>query len=69
MNKKNIVLQTVVETPEFIKQAKIAMDDKTCDGFIDFIAKNPLAGDIIQGTGGARRLDGKVILIQESAEV
>ena len=48
------ILQTVVETTEFIKQATNCMDDKTRENFIDFIAKNPLAGDLIQGTGGAR---------------
>jgi mRNA-degrading endonuclease RelE of RelBE toxin-antitoxin system len=56
MKSKNIILQTVIETPEFIKQAKIAMDDKMRDNFIDFIAKNPLAGDLIQGTSGARKI-------------
>jgi len=52
---KNI-LQTVVETAEFAKQAKVCMDDKTKQDFINFIAKNPLAGDLIQGTGGARKI-------------
>ena len=51
-----MILQTVVETPEFIKQAKECMDDDTRNQFIDFIAKNPLAGDIISGTGGARKI-------------
>lgn len=53
---KENTLQTVVETPEFIKQAKDCMDDKTRESFIDFIAKNPLEGDLIQGTGGARKI-------------
>lgn len=49
-------LQTVVETPEFIKQAKDCMDDKERKNFINYIAANPLAGDLIQGTGGARKI-------------
>lgn len=53
---KESTLQTVVETPEFIKQAKNCMDDKTRENFIYFIAKNPLEGDLIQGTGGARKI-------------
>ena len=52
---KNI-LQTVVETPEFIKQAEYYMDEGDKKNLIDFIAKNPLAGDLIQGTGGARKM-------------
>jgi hypothetical protein len=46
-----MLLQTVVETPEFIKQSKICMTDKARNEFIDFIAKNPLAGDVIPGAG------------------
>ena len=53
---KNIILQTVVETSEFAKQARVCMEDNVRIQFIDFIAKNPLAGDIIPGTGGARKM-------------
>jgi mRNA-degrading endonuclease RelE of RelBE toxin-antitoxin system len=49
-------LQTVVETPEFIKQAKECMDDEVRTDFINFIANNPTSGDLIQGTGGARKI-------------
>jgi hypothetical protein len=54
MNNKN--LQTVVETFEFVKQAKSCMEKQAKDEFIDFIAKNPFAGDLIPGTGGARKI-------------
>lgn len=54
MNKK--IWQTVVETPEFIRQAETCMDKESKKAFIDFIAKNPLAGDLIPGTGGARKV-------------
>src|SRR5690349_10933366 len=50
------ISQTVVETPEFIKQAKSCMNDKEREDFINFIAKNPSDGDLIQGTGGARKI-------------
>lgn len=50
------ILQTVIETTEFIKQVKHFMDDEVKDGFINFIAKNPLAGELISGTGGARKI-------------
>lgn len=56
MDKKNNLLQTIVETPEFIKRAKDCMDDQSKEEFIGFIARNPLSGDLIPGTGGARKL-------------
>jgi len=51
-----MILQTVVETPEFIKQTKDSMDNKTRSEFISYIAENPTAGDVIPGTGGARKV-------------
>lgn len=50
------ILQTVVETPEFIKQAKECLSDRERQNFINFIAENPLKGDLIQNTGGARKI-------------
>ena len=50
-------MQTVVEMPEFIRQAKklgISNDDR--ESIIDEIACNPVAGDEISGTGGMRKL-------------
>ena len=52
----NVPLVTVVETPEFIKQAANCMDRQAKDTFIDFIAEDPLGGDLIKGTGGARKI-------------
>ncbi len=49
-------LQTVVETPEFIRQSESLMDDSSRKEFINFIAENPLKGDLIEGTGGARKI-------------
>lgn len=53
---KDQTLQTVVETPEFIKQANQCMDKVSCSEFINYIAANPLAGDLVIGTGGARKI-------------
>lgn len=50
------ILQTVVETPEFIKQSQDIAEKKTIDDFIAFIAREPLKGDVIQGTGGVRKI-------------
>lgn len=54
MNKKN--WQTVVETPEFIRQAATCLDEASKKALIDYIAKHPLAGDLMPGTGGARKI-------------
>jgi mRNA-degrading endonuclease RelE of RelBE toxin-antitoxin system len=49
-------LQTVVETPEFIKQSTSCMDSEVIENFINFIAKNPTDGEIISGTHGVRKI-------------
>lgn len=49
-------MQVVVETAEYIKQAESCMDRASMDAFITHIAQNPLEGDLIAGTGGARKI-------------
>ena len=56
-------LQVVVETTEYLKQAESCMDKKSRDDFISHIAQNPMQGDLIPGTGGAR-FAGKQIVIR-----
>ena len=65
----NHTLQTVVETPEFIKQAAILMDNASKEEFISYIAINPLKGDLIAGTGGAQRFAGQVVCVKENEVV
>jgi hypothetical protein len=49
-------MYTVVETDEFrIWAAKIWTDEER-EEFIDFIALNPEAGDVIPGSGGCRKV-------------
>lgn len=49
-------MQTVAETPTFSRQAdKIFSQDERRE-LIDFLARNPLAGAEIPGTGGVRKL-------------
>ena len=51
------VLHTVIETPDFLSDAKrsgLTLAER--QEMVDFIAENPTAGDVIQGTGGARKL-------------
>jgi hypothetical protein len=50
------MLIAVAETPLFIRQAEAVWDDAQREAFIDFIAANPEAGDIIPETGGVRKV-------------
>jgi RelE toxin of RelE / RelB toxin-antitoxin system len=47
---------TVVETPQFVRQADGAWTDEERQEFVDFIARNPEAGDVIPETGGVRKV-------------
>ena len=50
-------VQTVVETPEYLSAAsKAGMTDAERIAAIDFIAANPDAGVVIEGTGGCRKV-------------
>ncbi len=50
-------MQTVIETADFLKDAKDAgLSEEERREIVDFIADNPLAGDEISGTGGARKV-------------
>ncbi|HMN56943.1 MAG TPA: DNA-binding protein [Ottowia sp.] len=49
-------MRTVIETPTFQKQAaKLWTEDERLE-FIDWIAANPLTGDVIPGADGARKV-------------
>ena len=47
---------SVVETPQFVRQADDVWSDDERHEFVDYIARNPEAGDVIQGTGGVRKV-------------
>ena len=49
-------MQTVAETPTFARQADKLFTDDERRQLIDLLAANPLAGDVIPGTGGVRKL-------------
>jgi len=49
-------MRTVIETPTFQKQAEKLWTEDERVGFIDWIAVNPLAGDVIPGADGARKV-------------
>jgi hypothetical protein len=47
---------TVVETPEFLAATRSMMYEDERGVLVDFLARNPQAGDLIPGTGGVRKL-------------
>lgn len=49
-------LVTVAETSAFARAAEKLWDEAERFELIDFVARNPEAGDVIQGTGGVRKL-------------
>ena len=49
-------MRTVVETPTFQKQADAVWSEDERHAFIDWIAANPDAGDVIPGADGARKV-------------
>lgn len=53
-------MRTVIETPIFQKQAEKVWTEPERTEFIDWIAENPLAGDVIPGADGARKVRWKV---------
>jgi mRNA-degrading endonuclease RelE of RelBE toxin-antitoxin system len=50
------MMRTVIETPTFQKQAEKIWSEEERLAFIDWIARNPLAGDVIPGAEGARKV-------------
>ena len=47
---------TVIESPEFIVWSTQVWSDAERVEFIDWIADNPMAGDVIPSTGGLRKV-------------
>ena len=47
---------TLVELPEYIRDADRLLDDESQDELKNFLSLNPQAGHIMQGTGGVRKL-------------
>jgi mRNA-degrading endonuclease RelE of RelBE toxin-antitoxin system len=49
-------MQTVAETPTFVRQTEKLFSEQEKRELIDFLAANPLAGDEIPGSGGVRKV-------------
>lgn len=49
-------MQTVVETPGYLKAAEAIFSQAERDRIVAMLAVNPECGDVIQGTGGFRKV-------------
>jgi hypothetical protein len=47
---------TVVECPSYLRTAKEILSEDERAEFVDWIAENPEAGDLIVGSGGIRKV-------------
>lgn len=50
------MLVTVAETPEYLRNAARLLRPEDSVAIVQFLAARPRAGDLIQGTGGVRKL-------------
>jgi hypothetical protein len=52
-----LLCKTVIETPAFLASAKDeGIPDEERQEIVTYIAKHPSAGDLMPGTGGARKV-------------
>lgn len=49
-------MQTVVETPSYLKAAEAIFTEAEREGIVAMVATNPECGELIQGTGGFRKV-------------
>jgi len=50
------MLTTVTELPEYIRRANELLNEAERKAIIDYLAVHPRSGDIMEGTGGIRKL-------------
>ena len=51
-----MVMQTIVELPEFLRKSEKLLTISQRLSIINYLAEHPASGDIVQGTGGIRKL-------------
>ena len=49
-------MQTVVELPEFIRRTRGLLSTSETQLLVNYLAEFPQSGDLMQGTGGVRKL-------------
>ncbi len=50
------MLTTITEMPEYIRRADELLSESERKSVIDYLAAHPKAGDLMEGTGGIRKL-------------
>ena len=50
------LLRTIVETPEFQRRTRGLLTTDGLSALMDYVAANPNAGELVVGTGGAKKL-------------
>ncbi|MCL2660259.1 MAG: type II toxin-antitoxin system RelE/ParE family toxin [Acidobacteriaceae bacterium] len=50
-----MILHTVVETPFYLRKAEGLFTKEEMAGIVNVVAKDPEAGDVMEGTGGFRK--------------
>ena len=50
------MLTSITELPEYIRRSLELLNEKEQKAVIDYLAEHPRAGDVMQGTGGIRKL-------------
>ena len=52
-----LLMQTIIETPAYLSDAKaLGLTDAERTAIVDYIAQHPSAGEVMSGTGGARKV-------------
>ena len=49
-------MQTIVELPEFLRRSEKLLKEPERQSIINYLASHPSTGEIMQGTGGIRKL-------------
>ena len=49
-------MYTVIETPVYTGKVKRILTDDEREAFAVFIAQNPMAGSVVRGSGGVRKV-------------
>jgi len=49
-------MQTIVELPEFLRKSEKLLKESERQSIINYLSSHPASGEIMQGTGGIRKL-------------
>ena len=49
-------MQTIAETPEYVRRAEKLLADAERRDILNYLAAHPRSGDLMEGTGGVRKL-------------